>query len=251
VDDAEGYDSATYGDRIADVYDELPTHPDDADAAVTCLAQLAGNGPALELGIGTGRLALPLARGGLEVSGIDTSEAMVAKLRAKPGGDEIPVAISDFADVDVDGRFALIFVAYSTFFALLDADAQRRCFEGVADHLTPEGRFVIEAFVPDPSRFVRDHHLEVRHVGVDSAVLSASHHDAATRRVNSLLVRLADDGVRTWPVRLRYSYPDELDVMAEQAGLRLQHRWGRWDGEPFDDDSVKHVSVYAMRTAAD
>jgi hypothetical protein len=249
--DAEGYDSATYGDRIADVYDALPTHPDDADAAVTCLAQLADSGPALELGIGTGRLALPLARDGLDVSGIDTSEAMVAKLRAKPGGDDIPVTIGDFVDVDVDGHFALIFVAYSTFFALRDADAQRRCFEGVVDHLTPEGRFVIEAFVPDPSRYVRDQHLEVRHVGVDSAVLSVSRHDGATQRVNSLLVRLADDGVRTWPVRLRYSYPDELDVMAEQAGLRLQHRWGGWDGEPFDDDSVKHVSVYAMRAEAD
>ena len=251
MDDAEGYDSATYGDRIADAYDELPTHPDDADAAVTYLAQLAGNGPALELGIGTGRLALPLARGGLDVSGIDTSEAMVAKLRAKPGGDEIPVAMGDFADVDVDGRFALIFVAYSTFFALLDADAQRRCFEGVADHLTPEGRFVIEAFVPDPNRYVRDQHLEVRHVGVDSAVVSVSRHNAATQRVNSLLVLMADDGVRTWPVRLRYSYPVELDAMAEQAGLRLEHRWGGWDREPFDDVSVKHVSVYATRAEAD
>jgi Methyltransferase domain len=241
---AEGYDAATYGDRIADIYDELPTHPDDADAAVTYLAELAGDGPALELGIGTGRLALPLARGGLEVSGIDTSAAMVAKLRAKPGGDEIPVTMGDFADVNVDGAFALIFVAYSTFFALLDADAQRRCFEGVADHLTPEGRFVIEAFVPDPNRFVRDQHLEVRHVGVDSAVLSVSRHDGAAQRVNSLLVRLADDGVRTWPVRLRYSYPDELDVMAEAAGLRLEQRWSGWTRERFTTDSVKHVSVY-------
>jgi SAM-dependent methyltransferase len=250
VDDEEGYDARTYGDRIADAYDELPTHPDDADAAVTCLARLARNGPALELGIGTGRLALPLARRGLDVSGIDTSERMVAKLRAKPGGDEIPVAMADFADVDVAGRFALIFVAYSTFFALLDADAQRHCFAGVADHLTPDGRFVLEAFMPDPSRFVRDQHLEVRHVGVDNAVLSVSRHDAATQRVNSLLVRLADDGVRTWPVRIRYSYPDELDVMAEAAGLRLEHRWGGWDREPFDDDSVKHVSVYAAPRAS-
>jgi SAM-dependent methyltransferase len=250
VDDVEGYDAATYGDRIADVYDELPTHPDDADAAVTCLAQLAGNGPVLELGIGTGRLALPLARGGLDVSGIDTSEAMVARLRTKPGGDEITVAIGDFTDIDVDGRFDLIFVAYSTFFALPDADAQRRCFEGVADHLTPEGRFVIEVFVPDPSRFVRDQHLEVRHVGVDSAVLSANRHDAATQRVDSLLVRLADEGVRTWPVRIRYAYPDELDLMAAEAGLRLEHRWGGWGGAPFDDDSVKHVSVYATRAEA-
>lgn len=246
MDGGEGYDAATYGDRIADAYDDLPTHPTDADAAAACLAELAGDGPALELGIGTGRLALPLARRGVAVSGVDTSEAMVAKLRAKPGGDEIDVTIGDFADVDVDGRFSLIFVAYSTFFALLDGAAQQRCFGRVATHLTPGGRFVIEAFVPDPSRFVRDQHIEVRHVGVDNAVLSVSRHHAATQRVDSLLVRLADDGVRTWPVRIRYSYPSELDRMAELAGLRLEHRSGGWtQRDSFTADSVKHVSVYA------
>ena len=250
MDGDEGYDAATYGDRIAEAYDELPTHPDDADAAVACLAQIAGPGRALELGIGTGRLALPLASRGVDVSGIDSSEAMVSKLRAKSGGDAIPVTIGDFADVDVDGRYSLIFVAYSTFFALLDAGTQQRCFERVADHLTPGGRFVIEAFVPDPSRFVRDQHLEVRHVGVESAVLSVSRHDAATQRVDSLLVRVSDDGVRTWPVRIRYSYPDELDAMSHSAGLRLEHRWGGWNREPFTDDSVKHVSVYAAPAEA-
>jgi SAM-dependent methyltransferase len=250
VEGREGYDAATYGDRIADAYDDLPTHPQDADAAVTFLAQLGDHGPVLELGIGTGRLALPLARRGVAVTGIDSSEAMVAKLRAKPGGDEIPVTIGDFADFHVDGRYSLILVAYSTFFALLDPDAQRRCFAAVAEHLTSDGRFVIEAFVPDTSRFVRDQHLEVRHVDLDSAVLSVSRHDASTQRVNSLLVRLADDSVRTWPVRIRYSYPDELDAMSHEAGLRLEHRWGGWDREPFTDDSVKHVSVYVAEGAS-
>src|SRR5215207_9136615 len=122
-----------YGDRMADIYDDLPVHPPDADAAATCLAELAGAGPALELAIGTGRVALPLAGLGVAVSGIDASEAMVAKLRAKPGGDRIPVTIGDFADVPVDGRFALICVVYNTLFALLDRGAQQRCFERVAD----------------------------------------------------------------------------------------------------------------------
>jgi SAM-dependent methyltransferase len=243
---AEGYDAATYGDRMADFYDELPTHPADAAVAARCLADLAVGGPALELGIGTGRLALPLADHGVAVSGIDASAAMVAKLRAKPGGAEIPVAVGDFADLGVDGRFSLIFVAYNTFFSLLDADTQRGCFERVAERLLPGGRFVIEAFVPDPTRFERGQHLEVRHVGIDSAVVSVSRHDAPTQRVDSLLVRLAEGGVRTWPVHIRYSYPGELDQMADHAGLRLEERWGGWEREPFTDDSVKHVSVYAV-----
>jgi SAM-dependent methyltransferase len=239
----EGYDAATYGNRVADVYDEL-FHPPDTDAAVALLAELAGSGPALELAVGTGRLALPLALGGVSVSGIDSSEAMVEKLRAKPGGDQIAVTIGDFADVPVDGRFALIFIAYNTFFVLLDAEAQRRCLEHVASRLEPDGRFVVEAFVPDTSRFERGQHVEVTQVGLDAAVLSVSRHHAATQRVDSLLVRVSNDGVRTWPVRLRYSFPSELDLMANLAGLRLEQRWGGWSREPFTDESVKHVSVY-------
>ena len=246
---AKGYDAATYGDRMADFYDELPTHPADADVAPRRLADLAVDGPALELGIGTGRLALPLAGHGVAVSGIDASAAMVARLRVKPGGAEIPVAIGDFADVAVDGRFSVIFVVYNTFFSLLDVDTQRSCFERVADRLVPGGRFVIEAFVPDPGRFERGQHLEVRHVGIDSAVVSVSRHHAPTQRVDSLLVRLAEGGVRTWPVHIRYSYPGELDQMADRAGLRLEDRWGGWEREPFTDDSVKHVSVYAAASA--
>jgi SAM-dependent methyltransferase len=240
----QGYDAASYGDRVADVYDQL-FHPSDSDAAVACLADLAGSGPALELAIGTGRLALPLAARGVAMSGIDASEAMVAKLRAKPGGDQIAVAIGDFADVDVNERFSLIFIAYNTFFVLLDPAAQRRCFERVAAHLDPGGRFVLEAFVPDPGRFERGQNIEVTQVALDYAVFSVSRHDAATQRVDSLLVRVSDNGVRTWPVRLRYSYPSELDLMGDRAGLQLEHRWGSWDREPFTNESVKQVSVYA------
>ena len=227
------------------MYDDLPSHPADAEAAAECLAELAGSGPALELAVGTGRIALPLARRGVAVSGIDASPAMVARLRAKPGGARIPVTIGDFADVDADGRYALVFVVYNTLFALLDQATQQRCFERVAAHLAPGGRFVVEAFVPDLSRFERGQRVELRHLDGDSALLMLSRHQAAVQRVDSMLVRISNDGVRTWPVPIRYSYPSELDLMAGHAGLGLEHRWGGWAREPYTDDSVKHVSVYA------
>ncbi|MGQ0669832.1 MAG: class I SAM-dependent DNA methyltransferase [Actinomycetota bacterium] len=136
------YGPGTYGDRIADVYDEWPRYPHHEEAAAEFLASVAGAGPVLELGIGTGRIALPLAAKGVEVHGIDASKAMVSKLRAKPGGADIPVTMGDFADVDVDGRFSLIFVAFNTFFGLLTQEDQVRCFRNVAAHLTDEGVFV-------------------------------------------------------------------------------------------------------------
>jgi len=237
----EGYDPATYGDQVADVYDRM-YGPD--DEAVACLTDLAGAGPVLELGIGTGRLALPLADEGLEVHGIDASQDMVDQLRSKPGGDRILVAIGDFADVEIDGRFSLVFVAFNAFFVLLDVETQQRCFANVAAHLAPGGRFVVRTFVPDTSRFERDQHLEVQAVAVDGARLSASRHDPENQRVDSLIMWVSNAGVLTWPARLRYSYPDELDEMAAAAGLRLEHRWSGWAREPFEDDSAHQVSVY-------
>jgi SAM-dependent methyltransferase len=242
VDPQRGYDAATYGDQVAEVYDRM-YGPD--DQAVACLADLAGGGPVLELGIGTGRLALPLAARGLDVHGVDASQAMVDKLRAKPGGADIPVTIADFADVGIEGSFSLVFIAFNTFFALLDLDTQQRCFTNVAVRLMPNGRFVIGGFVPDTSRWERDQHIEVQAVEVDGARLSASRHDPANQRVDSLIMWISNDGVRTWPARLRYSYPHELDAMGEVAGLRLEHRWGSWAREPFDDDSTYNVTVYA------
>jgi SAM-dependent methyltransferase len=241
VDSEPGYDAASYGDQVADVYDHM-YGPD--DEAVACLADLAGAGPVLELGIGTGRLALPLAARGLEVHGIDASQAMIDKLRAKPGGDDIPITIGDFADVDVDGSFPLVFIAFNTFFALSDVETQQRCFTNVTARLGPGGRFVIGAFVPDTSRFERNQHLEVQAVEVDGARLSASRHDPENQRVDALIMWISNDGVRTWPARLRYSYPEELDAMAAAAGLALEHRWGGWTREPFEDDSPYQVSVY-------
>jgi len=240
VDQWEGY--AAYGDHVAYVYDDV-YGPD--TTAVSCLAELAGRGPVLELGVGTGRLALPLAACGLEVHGIDASEPMVERLRAKPGGDAIPVTIGDFAEVGVEGAFSLVFIAFNTFFVLLTPEEQARCFANVASRIAPGGRFVLEAFVPDPSRFVRKHHLSVARLGAGGVQLNVSSHDPQAQRVESLVMWVSGaDEVRSWPVRLRYSYPAELDAMAAGAGLELEHRWSSWKRESFDSESGTHVSVY-------
>jgi len=240
----KAYDISTYGDRIADIYDERHRELDPGDA-VEMLAELAGGGPALELAIGTGRIALPLAARGLDVHGIDASEAMVAKLRAKPGGLAIPVTIGDFADVAVDGRYSLIYVAFNTFFALLTQDDQVRCFANVAERLTEGGVFVLEVFVPDLSRFDRGQRIRVDAVELDEVKLGVERHDAVNQISNSMYVVVREDGIRLYPVKIRYAWPAELDLMAKLAGLRLRERFGGWTRERFTDTSGQHVSVYA------
>jgi SAM-dependent methyltransferase len=242
----EGYGNATYGDHIAPVYDEWEGVPADSDQAVAFLAERAGGGPVLELGIGTGRIALPLAARGLEVHGIDASERMVERLRVKPGGAAIPVAVGDFADVEVlqPGSFALVLVVFNTFFALLSQDDQVRCFAGVAARLAPGGAFVLEAFVPDPGRFQHGQHAGTRALAMDRVHLEASMHDPVEQQVRSQHVVLDERGIRLFPVQLRYAWPSELDLMARLAGLRLAERWAGWRGEPFGAGSPRHVSVY-------
>lgn len=239
----DDYGPSTYGDHIADVYDAWFHPPSDPGAAVDFLAELAGSGPALELAIGTGRIALPLASRGVEVRGIDASTAMVDKLREKPGGTDIQVTMGDFTDVAVEGRFRLVFVVFNTLFALLTQDDQRRCVRNVADHLTDDGVFVVEAFVPDIARFDRGQRVDARRVELGRAFLEVSRHDAGNQRVSSQLVVLEETGFRMFPVELRYVWPSELDLMAELAGLRLRERWGGWSREPFTGEAT-HVSVY-------
>jgi SAM-dependent methyltransferase len=240
----EGYGAETYGERIAEVYDAFYDTAFDKEAAVDTLAELAGAGPVLELAIGTGRLALPLADRGLDVHGIDASEAMVAKLREKPGGDRIPVTMGDFADVAADGRFGLIFVAFNTFFALLTQEDQLRCFQNAAARLSEDGVFVVEAFFPDLARFDRGQRVQVNFVEVDRVMLDASRHDPVEQRVDSQHVVITDSGTQLYPVSIRYAFPAELDLMARLAGLELSDRWGSWRREPFTADSPSHVSVY-------
>ena len=234
----------TYGDRVADVYDEW-YKPADTAAEVALLAELAHGGRALELGIGTGRVAIPLAARGVEVHGIDASPAMVERMRAKPGGDAIAVTIGDMADVPVDGRFALVFVVFNTFFQLYSQETQLRCFANVADHLDPSGRFVIHAFVPDTSRVEAGEHLAVKEASLDRVRLDAS--VFATRACTSTRRRCVDRPgarIRLVHAKLRFAWPPELDLMARLAGLTLEDRWATFDKQPFTGESAFHVSVY-------
>jgi SAM-dependent methyltransferase len=240
----ERYEPATYGDRIADVYDMLYPPGPDAEDAAELLATVAGSGRALELGIGTGRVALPLSARGVDVHGIDVSEAMAAQLRAKPGGEGIPVTIADFTDVPAEGHFELIFVAFNTFFVLMTQEAQVRCLRAVAEHLAPGGAFVIEAFVPDPARYDRGQRTATSLLGGDWIVLESTVHDAAVQRVRSVHVFISAHETRLYPVELRYCWPSELDLMARLAGLRLEHRWAGWRREEFTASSPSHISVY-------
>jgi SAM-dependent methyltransferase len=236
------YSPSTYGEEIAEVYDEL--HGDGDHQAIATLAELAVQGPVLELGIGTGRLALPLAQRGLSVSGIDSSPAMVEKLRNKPGGASIPVTIGDFGNVTLDERYNLVFVAFNTFFALLTAEDQARCFRNVTSMLRPGGSFVLEAFVPDLARFDRGQRLAVTRIEPDAVWIEAARHYASSQVVDSHFVRLSNSGVRLFPIRIRYAWPSELDLMATMAGLQLRERWSDWSKRPFASGSATHVSVY-------
>lgn len=242
------YDASTYGERMAEVYDQWVRVPKNADAVVAFLAGLAGRGPVLELGIGTGRIALPLSQRGVELHGIDASPSMVAKLKAKPGGDRIRITIGDFATVPVEGRFSLVFVVFNTFFGLLTQEDQIGCFEAVARHLVDDGLFVIEAFVPDLSRFDRGQRVEALSVDADAVVLDASVHDRVAQRIVAQHVLMSNRGVQLYPVKLRYAWPSELDLMARLAGLRLRERWSGWNREPFSAASASHVSVYRRPT---
>lgn len=235
-------DPAFYGDRWAGVYDELHAGVDPTPA-VEFLAGLAQGRQVLELAIGTGRVALPLAARGIPVWGVDASQAMVDRLRSKPGGEKIQVTIGDMADVPVSGPFGLVYLVFDTLFGLLTQERQADCFRNVARVLDPGGVFVTECFVPDLSRFDRGqtHALAVTE---DSATFELSRLDAAQQRLTTQIVTLDARGMRMLPVALRYAWPSELDLMAQQAGLRLTERYGDWDRRPFHSGSSRHISVY-------
>ena len=241
----EGYQPVTsFGEDTAEIYDATSQRGDE-DATVAFLERMADGGRVLELAIGTGRIALPLAARGVDIDGIDIAPAMVAKLRAKPGGEQISVTMGNFADVPVSGSYRLIFVIFNTLFNLLTQDEQVRCFENVATHLTDDGSFVVEAAVPaDLYRLRNDQYVDAEAIGVGDVRLDVGRHDPVNQILDETHVHLSREGVRLHPIVTRYAWPSELDLMARIAGLRLKERWSGWNGEPFTATSARHVSVY-------
>ncbi len=249
------HDAARYGEAFADVYDDWYGAAFDTDGAVERLRALAGPGPALELGVGTGRLALPLAATGTQVVGVDASPSMLERLAAKPGGSAVTVVEADMADVAealaaVDGvperGYRVVYCAYNTFLNLHTEHAQRRCLAGVASLLASDGALALEAYVPAPAQEVPRTSLDVARVSTEAVVLTATEHDADAQVVTGQHVELRDGSVRLRPWRVRYVTPEQLDAMAADAGLVLAERWSDWRGRPFDEHSDSHVSLYRL-----
>ena len=237
-------DPAFFGDRYAHEYDQ-PHNPDPAPA-VEFLAGLVTGGRVLELAIGTGRVAIPLAARGVAVEGIEGSAAMVGQLRAKPGGAAIPTAIGDMADVAVPGPFRMVYLVYNTLFNLPTQARQVDCFRNVARVLEPGGLFVLECFIQDLTEFDRGQLVATRAVSEDSVRMEFMQHDPVAQAVTYQRVTFEAAGTTLRPLRLRYCWPSEMDLMAQLAGLRLRDRFADWDRTPFTAASRSHVSVYEL-----
>jgi SAM-dependent methyltransferase len=243
-------DDGYFDERVAARYDEVAEDmfdPAVVEPAVDLLAELAGEGPALELGIGTGRIALPLAQRGVPVHGIELSRAMVAKLRSKPGGEDMGVTIGDFATVSVDGLFSVAYLVFNTIMNLTTQAAQVACFRNVAAHLTPNGCFVIETAIPDLQRLPPGE--TTRALYVSDTRWGFDEYDVATQGLTSHHFELVDGRLDRLSIPFRYAWPSELDLMAQLAGMRLRDRWSDWNKEPFSSDSRKHVSVWEKEEA--
>jgi SAM-dependent methyltransferase len=234
----------SFDEDVAETYDELAIRGDEA-ATVAFLEGLARGGLVLELAIGTGRIALPLAARGIRVDGIDFSPAMVARLRAKPGGAQITVTMGDFAEVAVPGTYRLIYVVFNTLFNLLTQDKQVHCFKNVAAHLTEDGLFVVEGMIPaDIYRLRNNQYVDAEAIGADFVRLDVAQHDPVKQLLVETHVILTSKGVRLNPIVTRYAWPAELDLMACIAGLSLKERWANWNREAFTATSSNCVSVY-------
>ena len=238
--DQDGY----FGEQVAAEYDDDSSMFDPAVVGATAdvLAETAGTGRALELGIGTGRIALPLSQRGVPVHGIDLSRAMVARLQAKPGGDAIGVTIGDFATTRIAGTFSLAYLVFNTIMNLTTQDAQVACFANVAAHLSPGGYFVVEVMIPDLRRLPPGQTTVSFETGPKRWAFDL--YDVATQAMSSNYFTVGDDSTGFSSVPFRYVWPAELDLMARLAGLRLRDRWEGWEQEPFTSESRRHVSVW-------
>lgn len=245
----QDFDKGTFGELYADTYDaDRPHMAAETEASVALLAELAHGPDILELAVGTGRVALPLAARGFRVTGIEASPEMVAQLRNKPGAEAIQTVMGDMADVAVPGPFHLGFLVYNTLFNLTSQDAQVRCFHNVARVLRPGGCFVVETFVPDLSGFSGHQSVRALEVERGHVKLDVQQHDPVMQTISYQRVRIEAGGTTMAPLVLRYAWPSELDLMARLAGLDLTHRWSGWDRAPFTADSTRHVSVYTRPT---
>lgn len=239
----DDFDARQYGARWASRYDDWHLGMMDDEGAVAVLGELAreAGGPVLEFGVGTGRLAVPLARLGFEVFGVDISEEMLAQLKEKPGGEGVTTVVGDMTTVRVDREFGVVFVAFSSLFALPSQEAQVRFFRNAAAHLSPGGRFVLETAMVG----VRQRQdLSVVKIETDRLVLSAGEVDPVTSFYNGTWVMLEPGGTSFYPIRGRTVRHPEMDLMAELAGLELENRWDDWEKRPFTAQSRLHVSVY-------
>jgi SAM-dependent methyltransferase len=240
----EGFDPRTsFGPDVARRYDAEYTRGDEEDT-VAFLARLGGGGDALELAVGTGRIALPLRSAGLRVDGIELSQDMVDRMREKPGGDEVEVTMGDMSRVTTGRTYGLVYLVYNTIGNLLTQDDQVRCFQNAARHLSPDGVFVLDCRVPTAPSWPGHQRIAAEHIAVDHVALDVCRYDPVTQILDESHVRIGADGVELSPISLRLAYPPEFDLMARIAGLRLRERWGGWNGEPYTATSWRHVSVY-------
>jgi SAM-dependent methyltransferase len=239
----EGFDPKTsFGPDVAQSYDT--SLRGDEEETVAFLAGLAGGRDALEFAAGTGRITLPLHRAGVRVDGIEQSQAMVDRMREKPGGDAIEVIIGDMSQATTGRRYGLVYLVYNTIGNLITQDGQVRCFQNAARHLEPGGVFVVECRVPAAPARPGGQFVDAEEVAAGHVVLGVCHYDPVTQILDNNHVRISADGIILSPIRLRLAQAPEFDLMARIAGLRLRERWGGWHGEPFTAASWRHVSVY-------
>lgn len=233
---------ASFGPDVAARYDDVLRG--DEPETIALLQELAGDGPVLELAIGTGRIGLPLAATGIRVDGVEQSPAMIERLRTKPGGDAVRVEQGDMTDVDMGQHYRLVLVVFNTVYNLLTQDDQVRLFENAARHLDEDGVFLVEAAMPGPQYRLEPQYVDAERVELGRVVLDVGRYDPVTQLLDEVHVTLGAEGVRLSPIVTRFAWPSELDLMARIAGLRLHHRWGGWQREPFTAASTRHVSVW-------